>query len=244
MVELKYSFKNVNSLQQEDVTVQLEALDILGDLLSRFGPILQQYHAMLLDALLPQLNSSRQAVRKRTVVALGHLAASCGAAHYQKMVGILVEEMQKGINSGHANTYIQCCATVCKNAGQRFADYLDQVVLMLLEACQNSEEDELKENTLQALEVFVTRCPQEMGTLGHLQSVLHLCVKLISHDPNYNDDEGSGFNPLNEESMDTTTGDEDDDQNEDDEQEEDEYSDDDDMSWKVSSQSNFRLITG
>ncbi|CAL8143839.1 unnamed protein product [Orchesella dallaii] len=219
--------------RQEDVTVQLEALDILGDLLSRFGPILQQYHAMLLDALLPQLNSQRQAVRKRTVVALGHLAASCGAAHYQKMVGILVEEMQKGIKTGHANTYIQCCATVCKNAGQRFADYLDQVVNMLMEACQKSEEDELKENTLQALEVFVTRCPQEMGTLGHLESVLQLCVKLISHDPNYNDDEGSGFHPLNEESMDTTTGDEDDDQNDDDEQEEDEYSDDDDMSWKV-----------
>ncbi|CAL8109717.1 unnamed protein product [Orchesella dallaii] len=69
------------TISQEDVTVQLETLNILGDL-SRIGPILQQYHAMLLDALLPQLNSGRQAVRKQTVVALGHLAASCGAAKY------------------------------------------------------------------------------------------------------------------------------------------------------------------
>lgn len=30
-------FYNILHLQQEDVSVQLEALDILGDLLSRFG---------------------------------------------------------------------------------------------------------------------------------------------------------------------------------------------------------------
>ena len=75
-----------------------------------------------------------------------------------------------------------------------------------------------------------------MATLRHLENVLLLCVKLISHDPNYNDDDqNSTFNPINEESMDTTTGDDDDDlQNDEEEQEEDEYSDDDDMSWKVS----------
>lgn len=86
---------------------------------------------------------------------------------------------------------------------------------------------------LQAFEVFVSRCPQEMGQLGFIEPVLNLCVKLISHDPNYNDDEGPSFG-INEESMDTTTGDDDDDQdNDEDEPEEDEYSDDDDMSWKV-----------
>lgn len=129
--------------------MQLEALDILSDLLSRFGTILHPYHAMLLDALLPQLNSGRQAVRKRTVVAIGYLASTCGLVHYQKMVGILLEELQKGVSSGHANTYIQCCATVCKNAGQRFAEYLDQIVRMLMEACKTTDDDELKENSLQ-----------------------------------------------------------------------------------------------
>ncbi len=51
--------------QQEDVSVQLEALDILGDLLSRFGALLVQFHPNLLDALQPQLKSPRLAVRKR-----------------------------------------------------------------------------------------------------------------------------------------------------------------------------------
>lgn len=47
-------------LQQEDVSVQLEALDILADLLSRFGGLLISFHPMLLNSLLPQLASPRQ----------------------------------------------------------------------------------------------------------------------------------------------------------------------------------------
>jgi len=50
---------------QQDVSVQLEALDILADLLSRFGSLLLDFHSGILKSLLPQLNSSRQAVRKR-----------------------------------------------------------------------------------------------------------------------------------------------------------------------------------
>ena len=56
--------------QQKDVSVQLEALDILGDLLSRFGGLLIQFHPNLLEALQPQLKSPRLAVRKRLVVCI------------------------------------------------------------------------------------------------------------------------------------------------------------------------------
>ncbi len=51
--------------QQNDVSVQLEALDILGDLLSRFGGLLLVFHPNILEALSPQLKSPRLAVRKR-----------------------------------------------------------------------------------------------------------------------------------------------------------------------------------
>lgn len=47
------------------MSVQLEALDILADLLPRFGSNLSAYHGEILESLLPQLSSSRQAVRKR-----------------------------------------------------------------------------------------------------------------------------------------------------------------------------------
>jgi cullin-associated NEDD8-dissociated protein 1 len=55
------------SLKQEDVSVQLEALDILADLLSRFGGLLVNFHNTIMENLLPQLASPRQAVRKRSV---------------------------------------------------------------------------------------------------------------------------------------------------------------------------------
>lgn len=51
--------------QQKDVSVQLESLDILGELLSRFGGLLVQFHQNLFEALQPQLQSPRLAVRKR-----------------------------------------------------------------------------------------------------------------------------------------------------------------------------------
>lgn len=54
----------LNIFQQEDVSVQLEALDILADLLSRFGGLLISFHPMLLNSLLPQLASPRQVIKK------------------------------------------------------------------------------------------------------------------------------------------------------------------------------------
>lgn len=45
--------------QKVDVGVQLEALDILCDLLSRFGSVLLPYHPSIVDAVLPQLTSPR-----------------------------------------------------------------------------------------------------------------------------------------------------------------------------------------
>ena len=56
--------------QQDDVSVQLEALDILGDLLSRFGGLLISFHPSIQQSLLPQLASPRLAVRKRSIIAI------------------------------------------------------------------------------------------------------------------------------------------------------------------------------
>ena len=68
--------------QTTDVSVQLEALDILADLLSRFGSLLVNYHANILEALLPQLCSPRLAVRKRSVTELFCVTADWSAAEW------------------------------------------------------------------------------------------------------------------------------------------------------------------
>ncbi|MEQ2205427.1 Cullin-associated NEDD8-dissociated protein 1 [Xenoophorus captivus] len=50
--------------KQEDVSVQLEALDIMADMLCRQGGLLVNFHPSILSCLLPQLTSPRLAVRK------------------------------------------------------------------------------------------------------------------------------------------------------------------------------------
>ena len=97
--------------QQEDVSVQLEALDILGDLLSRFGNLLVQFHPNLLEALSPQLKSPRLAVRKRSIIALGHLVMSCDQTLYLKLINMLLDELATSNGGGqctqNTRTYIQ-----------------------------------------------------------------------------------------------------------------------------------------
>jgi len=202
---------------QDDVSVQLEALDILGDLLSRFGNLLVQAHPTLLECLQPQLKSQRMAVRKRAIICLGHLVMSCDQILYIKLISMLMEELSLSSSTSLSRTYIQAVGAVCRQAGHRFGDHVEQVMPLILNFAEQ-EDDELKENVLQAFEAMVCKCGSQMAP--HVPAITRLCLQYVTYDPNYNYD------------------DEDDDEMEcDDEMEDegsdDEYSDDDDVSWKV-----------
>ncbi|KAI5750482.1 hypothetical protein M8J76_015953 [Diaphorina citri] len=192
--------------KQEDVSVQLEALDILSDLLSRFGALLPSFHFVILTALLPQLSSPRQAVRKRTIVALSHLVMSCNLQLYTKLIDFLLEGLTTNKSTSTNRTYIQCFAAICRQAGHRFAEHIERVMPLILKYSRE-EDDELREFCLQACEAFVQRCPKEITP--HIQS------------------EGLGGEGGGE-GMDTEEED-----GEDEGEDDNEYSDDDDMSWKV-----------
>ncbi|XP_045528099.1 cullin-associated NEDD8-dissociated protein 1 [Pieris brassicae] len=212
--------------KQEDVSVQLEALDILADLLSRFGGLLISFHPMLLNSLLPQLASPRQAVRKRTIVALSHLVMSCNATLYNKLIDHLLEGLSTSSSASVSRTHIQCIASICRQAGHRFGEQLWRVAPQVLEHSMDSDE-ELREHCLQALEAIVLKCPKEVQP--HIPTIIDLCLKMITYDPNYNyeDEEVSGGGEdedMEEESFEPDA---------DPESDSEEYSDDDDMSWKV-----------
>ncbi|XP_045773917.1 cullin-associated NEDD8-dissociated protein 1 [Maniola jurtina] len=211
--------------KQEDVSVQLEALDILADLLSRFGGLLISFHPMLLNSLLPQLASPRQAVRKRTIVALSHLVMSCNASLYNKLIDHLLEGLSTSTSSSVSRTHIQCIASVCRQAGHRFGVQLWRVAPQVLKHSTDADE-ELREHCLQALEAIVLKCPKEVQP--HIPTIIELCLKMITYDPNYNyedDEEGGGEDEeMEDESFEPDAYPESDSE---------EYSDDDDMSWKV-----------
>ncbi|XP_042716096.1 cullin-associated NEDD8-dissociated protein 1 isoform X5 [Chrysemys picta bellii] len=105
--------------KQEDVSVQLEALDIMADMLSRQGGLLVNFHPSILTCLLPQLTSPRLAVRKRTIIALGHLVMSCGNIVFVDLIEHLLTELSKNDSMSTTRTYIQCIAAISRQAGHR-----------------------------------------------------------------------------------------------------------------------------
>ncbi|XP_060036654.1 cullin-associated NEDD8-dissociated protein 2 isoform X4 [Erinaceus europaeus] len=112
-------------IQQEDVALQLEALDILSDMLSRLGAPLGAFHAGLLHCLLPQLGSPRLAVRKRAVGALGHLAAACCSDLLTQLADHLLQRLPSPREPAcptcpaAARTLVQCVGSVGRQAGHR-----------------------------------------------------------------------------------------------------------------------------
>ncbi|KAM9277116.1 cullin-associated NEDD8-dissociated protein 1-like isoform 2-T2 [Morus bassanus] len=207
--------------KQEDVSVQLEALDILSDMLSRLGGTLCSFHSSILNCLLPQLTSPRLAVRKRAIIALGHLVLTCSGNIFSELTEHLIAELKRNESTSTTRTYIQCVAGISRQAGHRIGEHLEKIIPLIVQYC-NVEDDELREYCFQAFESFVRRCPKEIDP--HIPNVMGLCLKYITFDPNYNYDNEE---EEEEEMMETENG-------EDEEQEsDDEYSDDDDISWKV-----------
>lgn len=86
---------------------------------SRLGGALFSFHPSILSCLLPQLTSPRLAVRKRAVLALGHLVQTCNGNLFTELVEHLVSEMKKNESTSTTRTYIQCVATVSLQAGHR-----------------------------------------------------------------------------------------------------------------------------
>ncbi|XP_044305788.1 cullin-associated NEDD8-dissociated protein 1 isoform X3 [Varanus komodoensis] len=192
----------------------------MADMLSRQGGLLVNFHPSILTCLLPQLTSPRLAVRKRTIIALGHLVMSCGNIVFVDLIEHLLTELSKNDSMSTTRTYIQCIAAISRQAGHRIGEYLEKIIPLVVKFC-NVDDDELREYCIQAFESFVRRCPKEV--YPHVTTIINICLKYLTYDPNYNyDDEDEDEN-----AMDADGGD-DDDQGSDDE-----YSDDDDMSWKV-----------
>uniref|UniRef100_A0A670I7M1 Cullin associated and neddylation dissociated 2 (putative) n=1 Tax=Podarcis muralis TaxID=64176 RepID=A0A670I7M1_PODMU len=146
--------------KQEDVSVQLEALDILSDILSRLGGTLYSFHSSILNCLLPQLTSPRLAVRKRAIIALGHLVLTCNGNIFAELMEHLLAELKRNNSTSTTRTYIQCIAGISRQAGHRIGDYLEKMIPLIVQYC-NVEDDELREYCFQAFESFVRRCPKE-----------------------------------------------------------------------------------
>lgn len=89
---------------------------------SRQGGLLVNFHPSILSCLLPQLTSPRLAVRKRTIIALGHLVMSCGNLVFVDLIEHLLSELSRNESMSTTRTYIQCIAAISRQAGHRIGE--------------------------------------------------------------------------------------------------------------------------
>lgn len=80
------------------------------------------FHPSILSCLLPQLTSPRLAVRKRTIIALGHLVMSCGNLVFVDLIEHLLSELSRNDSMSTTRTYIQCIAAISRQAGHRIGE--------------------------------------------------------------------------------------------------------------------------
>ncbi|KAJ0010232.1 hypothetical protein Pint_33056 [Pistacia integerrima] len=201
--------------------IKCECLDILCDVLHKFGSLMASDHEVLLTALLTQLSSNQASIRKKTVSCIASLASSLSDDLLAKATVDVVHNLRrKSSKPDMIRTNIQMIGALSRAVGYRFGPHLGDTVPVLIDYCTSASEndEELREYSLQALESFLLRCPRDIAS--YCDEILHLTLEYLSYDPNFTDN------------MEEDTDDESHEEEEDDESAN-EYTDDEDVSWKV-----------
>ncbi|KAG2656244.1 hypothetical protein PVAP13_1KG070300 [Panicum virgatum] len=211
--------KGVNTAKGAEI--KCECLDILGDVLHRFGNLITKDHEYMLTALLSQLGSNQASVRKKSVSCIASLAPSLSDDLLAKATLQVVQLLKnRSAKSDITRTNIQMIGSLSRSVGYRFGPHLAETVPLLISYCTSASEndEELREYSLQALESFMLRCPRDISP--YCEVILNLALEYVSYDPNFTD------------SMEEDT-DEEGQEEEDDDESANEYTDDEDASWKV-----------
>ncbi|KAI3445544.1 hypothetical protein Pfo_002209 [Paulownia fortunei] len=201
--------------------IKCECLDILCDVLHKYGNLMASDHEVLLGALLPQLNTNQASVRKKAVSCIASLASSLSDDLLAKATIEVVRLLKnQATKSEITRTNIQMIGALSRAVGYRFGPHLGDAVPILINYCNNASEndEELREYSLQALESFLLRCPRDISS--YCDQILHLTLEFLSHDPNFTDN-------MEEDTDDESYAEEEDDESAN------EYTDDEDVSWKV-----------
>ncbi len=174
-----------------------ESLDILADLLVRFGASVAKDLPQLQKAILPQLESARQVTKKRATQCLTQVAKHAPDALFNELVETLVAQLKTG-KPANKRIYIQAVGSLARSVYHRIGKYIATISPLLRQAVESGKADadeDIKENVLQTFEAFVLRCRKDVAP--ELKSILDMALKLLSFDPNFagdeeGDEEGDG----------------------------------------------------
>jgi cullin-associated NEDD8-dissociated protein 1 len=231
-----------------DKEVDVEAVDVLIEVVRCFGPMLQSPEiASLQEVVLGILENERASsvVKKRAVVAVSILAIYLSDTLLSSFVSHLIESFRNvHLTLVQRRLYITILGSMARSIPLRFGPYLKTLAPFVLSALSqlefdeqfenaaedgepDPETDDVREAALVALEGFLASCGSEMRP--YTEETIAAALRFLKYDPNYvNDDD--------EEMGGTEPGDDDDNGFDDDDDFEAEAGfddDDDDASWKV-----------
>lgn len=218
--------KLLETLKTDSSAVKLEVLDVLGSLIMRYGRTVNLYFDQVETILFAQLEKERPSLRKRALNALGYLTDVVPDDQFGKIVHrILTIFSTPNVDLGTLKTFVLASITTCRVSSVRITPFIPKIMPLLIQKCRTLDDDELRENCLQAFESFIFRCTTDME--DYIGEIGSLCTEFISYDPNYN--YGNGDECEMEIDGENSGGEDEEDVDE----QTDNYSDDDDVSWKV-----------
>jgi cullin-associated NEDD8-dissociated protein 1 len=216
----------LEGLRSTSPDVASNALDSLIKIASRHGASLPNIDTIR-NALIPELDASREGIRKRAIHCLALLASHLPTASLDSLCNDIFTRLESSSSSKEqARSYIQALGALSKSVGFKLGPHMSRALPLVLVRLKTAEEgdDELMELSLVAAESFVQRCPT--ATRPFLDELIGASLQFLRFDPNYAADEEDD----DEEMAGSSDVDDDDDFDDDDEEV---YSDDEDGSWKV-----------
>lgn len=202
--------------------VVMVSLDLINDLLGKYGKEFVAEAEKIQKAVLPQIISKHSGTKKKAIACIGLVSTISGEKQFNELMEHLLSGIKGSKKADLIRTYIQCIGTLSRTVGGRMGKYLDKVVPLILNYVDHkdfAEDDELREICFQTFESLIYRCPKEISTF--LKDIIPVALKFIKYDPNY------AVGSDEEDAMEV------DEEEDEDEEEDDVYSDDDDSSWKV-----------
>ncbi|XXQ33054.1 TATA-binding protein interacting (TIP20) domain-containing protein [Plasmodiophora brassicae] len=227
------------------IDVQIICVDLLKELLKRYGSVLVNYHGAILDQVVTLLDNPGRIVRKHAIATCGVLVPIINLQLFEHLMQCIINRIEGSgsIALAPLYTYIQTIGVICRASGELVGPWLVRIVPQLIRFLGASNQDaseehpqvftELKENCLQAFDAILNRCPHDV--IPFLPAVIPICCTLSQFDPNFIRPSGHGEpHGDNHDRMETdaTFDDVDDDEGWDDADAA-EFPDDDDEAWKV-----------
>lgn len=228
-------------------SMNIEAVDVLIELVHCFGPMLASYEVEALhEGVVGLLDSESLAysVKKRAVVAISSLAVYTNDAVLDKFVQLAVAKLgNRATSRSTQRLYITIFGSMARSIPHRFGRHMQDVAPHIISilgeeeleqhmelvndgADTGPEFNDIREASLVALDSFLASCPVEMRAFT--DETISSSLRYLKYDPNYSNDIGDD-DEMDEDEDDAMDGFDDDDEFD----TGDGFDDDDDASWKV-----------